>query len=227
MAATDNLLCHYLFSEAAGVTRDNAEGTAALDAVDTGTIDFPLSAVSDFSDGSLLHTGLQSANALSVAEANLAADFPGKSGGTGEDYTVYSRIRTQSSVSAIARRIIIITNSWQILQQPGNDDRDILCAHTDDSSTQHTITLTVPDHDNFSSVAQRYKSGVFSAWLNGAKDSELTITGPKEVANALFIGNDGNANSRSPDVYIDEIVIYARALTDTEMLSLHLKGMVT
>ena len=220
MAAADNLLCYYLFGEAAGVTRDNGEGTAALDAVDTGDVDYPLSATSGMGDGSLLHTGLGSKNALSVVEANLPSDFPGKASGDGTDYTAYIRFRTQAAATSTTRLFVLHATAfkgWYIAQAIGNDDRDIHCVHTDDDNTSHTIIIKVPDHNTFNTVILRYKDGVVSAWLNGAKDAtEHTVTGPKESPNLLFIGNDGHSSSRSPDAYQDELVIYARALTDTQ-----------
>jgi len=228
MAASDNLICYYLYSEAAGVTRDNGEGTAALDAVDTGTIDYPLSAVSEMGDGSLLHTIKESQNALSVAEANLPADFPGKASGTGTDYTVYLRIRTQPSISTIGRIYAIHADAfkgWYISQEVTNGDRDVGCVHTDDGNTSHFITLTTPDTTNFHTVVMRYKDGVVTGWLNGVKDgTEHTVTGPKEAATALFLGNSGDAEPRSPDAYQDELAIFARALTDAEIVTLDEAG---
>ncbi len=183
-------------------------------------------------DGSVMSTAAAE-TALSVAKVSLPADFPLVDGGTGDAFTAYVRIRTQSTAVGANKDILTMTDAalkgWAIYQTVTTDDRKISAYIYNVAGGGFAIvSATVADHTNFHSVALRYKGDTdneVSMWLNGAKDVTTdTITTTFAVDNAFFIGNQANDGTRAFSGYIDEAAVWSRALTDTEMLSLHLKG---
>jgi len=234
MAAADNLLGYWLHTEATGATRADGSGNG-LDALDTGTLDYDLSATSKMGDGSISNPLTASQRCLTIANASLPADWPGKSGGTNisGDFTVYMLLRTRSSASSLARLPIKSANSfngWYYAQNPGNDDRDISLNLMDSSLTLHTISVTFPDHTNFHSLSMRFQGSTddeMSAWLDGVKDGTTkTPADHVAVTEQLAIGNFSDTGSRSFEHLIDEWAIWSRALTDVELATLDTLGIV-
>jgi hypothetical protein len=236
MAARDKLLGYWLMSEegteASPMTRVDGSG-AGRDFLDTGSFGYDFSVDSDFGDNSLDSPLVGRPQALSILDTSLPLDFPGKLGGTGDSYTIYIRTKTRASATGSARQFLdksaLFTSGWLISNETTNNDRDVLCRHTDTLSANHDITVTLPDHLNFHTVIMRYRGSTddeLSVWLNAVKDpvTRTPVDGPDQHAGAFFGGNSGNIGNRSMDARLDEVAVWARDLTEAEIVQLDAEG---
>ena len=225
MAANDNLLGYWLMEEATGATRDNAEGTATLDLLDTGAVDVAQIVDSKFGTNSAGFDPAGGENSLlSIPNANLPATWIGEAGCPA--YTAGGLFK----VEAISNLDMLFSREDTLqVRVDVSPNQEFQAWQRDSGGTWHAIfmgsNIVV---DTWYYVVVRWNGDTddeLSFWIDGVKQSGThTIATLFDPATDFRVGALLGTGANELDGQCDELFVFDRALTDAEILEVHNVG---
>jgi len=190
--------------------------------------DYPLSATSEMGDGSLYNDTGNYVQGLYRVDAGLPASFPGISGGTGTDFTVYFRFKPASTaVGANFRGVLWSKSGFGVQQNPNYSD--MLCRMY--STGLHDITASLGD-TNWHTIILRWNGSgddEFSVYTDSVKEgtTHTLATNDNDFEEAFKVGNlyhNPPQSAYSMAGYLDEVAIWDEPLSTDDIALLDSVG---
>ncbi len=116
---------------------------------------------------------------------------------------------------------------WALLIQPASSTPRFFC-----SAVDITFTADVPDDSAYHHVLVRRSGSTFTCWIDGVQRGSATSAAaisyadaPGGTATSSFIGtNSQSSGFRKMDGYYDDIAVWDRAISDTEIANIYNGG---